>query len=144
MFNRILFYQSLLKKGDKMKKFVLIALLPIFLITLSGCAVLVVGAAAGALGACAVSKDTVQGESDKSYDSLWESALDVAKAQGLVQQENVNTGYIELGAQSSKVWIKLIRLTRATTRIRVSARRYHFPNFDLAQDIFVKIVTGAK
>ncbi|MFA5224700.1 MAG: DUF3568 family protein, partial [Candidatus Omnitrophota bacterium] len=107
-----------------------------------GCAPLIIGAAAGGLGAYAISKDTVQGDSDKSFDLLWDSAVNVSKQYGITQQENISTGYIELTADSSKVWIRLIRLTRATTRIRVSARKFHFPNIELAQDLFVKIVTG--
>ena len=86
----------------------------------------------------------MQGDSDKSYDALWESAVSVAGMRGIIQQENANTGYIELSAESSKVWIRLIRLTQATTRIKISARKYHFPNMELAQDIFVKIITGAR
>ncbi|MDO9066439.1 MAG: hypothetical protein Q7U96_05080 [Chloroflexota bacterium] len=105
---------------------------------------MIIGAAAGGLGAYGVSRDTVQGDMDKNYEALWESALNVARTYGLIQQENAGTGYIELGAQSSKVWIKLVRLTQATTRVRVSARKYHFPNMELAQDIFVKIITGVR
>lgn len=109
-----------------------------------GCAPLIIGAAAGGLGAYAISKDTVQGDTDKGYDTLWDSALNVSRAYGLIQAENSATGSIELGAKSSKVWIKLFRLTEATTRLKVSARKYHFPNMELAQDIFVKIITGAE
>lgn len=127
-----------------MRRFFLFALFPYLLISICGCAPLIIGAAAGGLGAYAVSGDTVQGDTDKNYEALWDSALSVAKSYGLIQQENVATGYIELGAQSSKVWIKLIRLTQATTRFKVSARKYHFPNMELAQDIFVKIIAGAR
>jgi hypothetical protein len=109
-----------------------------------GCAPLIIGAAAGGLGAYAVSKDTVQGDSDINFDLLWSSAVNIARQRGLIQQENMVTGYIELTADSSKVWIRLIRLTQATTRIKVSARKFHFPNMDLAQDFFVKIVNGTK
>jgi hypothetical protein len=35
-------------------------------------------------------------------------------------------------------------LTRATTRIKISARKFHFPNLELAQDLFVKIVSGVR
>ncbi|MDP3042127.1 MAG: DUF3568 family protein [Candidatus Omnitrophota bacterium] len=115
-----------------------------FLPLICGCVPLIIGAAAGGMGAYAVSKDTVQGDTDKNYEALWGSALRVASAYGTIQQENASTGYIELGAQSSKVWIKLVRLTQATTRVRVSARKYHFPNMELAQDIFVKIITGVR
>ncbi len=127
-----------------MIKFISLILLPFILISVCGCAPLIIGAAAGGLGAYAISKDTVQGDSDKSYDALWESAVSVAGMRGIIQQENANTGYIELSAESSKVWIRLIRLTQATTRIKISARKFHFPNIGLAQDIFVKIITEAR
>ncbi len=127
-----------------MKRFFSFALFLYFLSLICGCAPLIIGAAAGGLGAYAVSKDTVQGDTDKNYDALWGSALTVAGSRGLIQKEDAASGSIELGAESSKVWIKLIRLTNATTRIRVSARKYHFPNIELAQDIFVKIISGVK
>jgi hypothetical protein len=139
-----LFCESIFKKGAKVRKLISLILLPFILISVCGCAPLIIGAAAGGLGAYAISKDTVQGDSDKSYDALWESAVSVAGMRGIIQQENANTGYIELSAESSKVWIRLIRLTQATTRIKISARKYHFPNMELAQDIFVKIITGAR
>ena len=127
-----------------MKKLLSLGLALILLVSICGCAPLIIGAAAGGLGAYAVTRDTVQGDTDKNYEALWDSALGVAKSYGLIQQENAATGYIELGAQSSKVRIKLIHLTQATTRVKVSARKYYFPNMDLAQDIFVKIITGAR
>ncbi len=127
-----------------MKKCFASTLLLCFLPLICGCAPLIIGAAAGGLGAYGVSKDTVQGNTDKNYEALWGSALSVASAYGTILQENAHTGYIELEAQSSKVWIKLVRLTQATTRVRVSARKYHFPNMEMAQDIFVKIITGVR
>ena len=127
-----------------MKKYIYIILAPFILASAAGCAPLIIGAAAGGLGAYAISRDTVQGDSDKSYEALWESAVNVAATRGMIQQENSSTGHIELSVESSKVWIRLIRLTQATTRVRVSARKFHFPNMGLAQDIFVKIITGAK
>ena len=127
-----------------MKKGLSTVLVLLILPFVCGCVPLIIGAAAGGLGAYAVSKDTVQGDSDKNFDLLWESATSVAKQYGIVQQENIQTGYIELTADSSKVWIRLIHLTQATTRIRISARKFHFPNIELAQDLFVKIVSGVK
>jgi len=127
-----------------MKKFFSLILSLYFLSLICGCAPLIIGAAAGGLGAYAVSKDTVQGDTDKDYDRLWGSALNIAGSRGLIQKEDASSGLIELGAESSKVWIKLVRLTQATTRLKVSARKYHFPNIELAQDIFVKIINGAK
>lgn len=119
-------------------------LIPCIFVSISGCAPLIVGGAVGVLGGYAVSKDTIQGETDKSYDSLWDSALMVGRIRGQVKYEDRSRGYIELEAESSRVYIRLIRLTAAATRLRVSARKYHLPNLGLAQDIFVKITEQAR
>ena len=118
-------------------------LLLLLLLNIVGC-VFVLGGAAGALGAYGISKDAVQAETDKPYDALWNSALTVARIRGTIKQEDSQRGYIELNVESGHVWIRLIRLTQATTRIRISARRYHLLNLDLAQDMFVKIMEEAK
>lgn len=117
--------------------------LPLVLLNIMGC-IFVLGGAAGALGAYGVSRDTIRAETDKPYDMLWNSALTVSRIRGTIIQEDSQKGYIELQVESSRVWIRLIRLTQATTRIRISARRYHLPNLDLAQDIFVKIMEEAR
>ncbi len=129
-----------------MKKFaVYLFIIPLMLINLGGClAPIIVGGAVGALGGYAISKDTVQSDTDTPYDNLWNSAVQVAKSRGVTEQEDSVKGYLKVKVQASDVQIRLVRLTRATTRMRVSARRYHLPNLSLAEDIFVKIMEGAK
>jgi hypothetical protein len=127
-----------------MKKVTAFFILPLLLLNILGCAPLIIGAAVGAVGGYAVSKDTIQGETDRTYDALWNSALMVSRIRGTVKLEDYSKGYIELDIKPSKVWIRLIKLTQATTRIRVSARKYHLPDFGLAQDIYVKIMDEAK
>lgn len=119
-------------------------LIPCIFVSILGCAPLIIGGAVGAVGGYAISKDTIQGETDKSYDSIWEAALTVSKIRGEIKYEDKTKGYIELEAESSKVYVRLIRLTTATTRLKVSARKYHFPNMSLAQDIFTKIMDQAR
>ena len=138
-----LFHKSILKKGFKMRK-IMFFLIPCILVTILGCAPLIIGSAVGVLGGYAISKDTIQGETDKNYDSLWEAALTVSKIRGEIKYEDKTKGYIELEAESSKVNIRLIRLTVATTRLRVQARKYHLPNMGLAQDIFTKVMDQAR
>ncbi len=117
--------------------------IPLIIISLCGCAPLIIGGAVGAIGAYAVSKDTIQGDTDKPYDSLWDSAVFVVTSKGAIKQENKLKGYIELKDNSSQIYIRMLRLTRSTVRIRVSARKYHLPNLNLAQEIFTKIMDGA-
>lgn len=127
-----------------MRKFIfLFIILPLLIINISGC-IFILGGAAGAVGAYGISKDTVQGETDKPYDSLWSAALSVSRIRGTVRQEDSIRGYIEAQTESSRVWIKLSRVTRATTRIRISARKFHFPNLSLAQDLYVRILEEAR
>ncbi|MFA5144659.1 MAG: DUF3568 family protein [Candidatus Omnitrophota bacterium] len=117
--------------------------LSVLFLSITGC-VFVLGGAAGALGAYGISRDTIQADTDKPYDMLWSSTLAVSRQRGTIIQEDNLKGYIEFQADSSHVWIKLIRMTQATTRIKISARKYHFPNLDLAQRIFVQIMEEAK
>ena len=110
----------------------------------SGCAPLIVGAAVGGAGAYAVSKDTLQGDTDKPYDALWSAALSIAKMKGSVTMENYTKGAIDLNIEGGKVWIRFIRLTRTATRVRVSARKFHMPSISSAQDIYTKIMDEAR
>ncbi len=115
----------------------------VVIVNISGCLPLIVGGAVGAVGGYAASRDTIQGDADKSYERVWSAALMVSRIRGAIKQEDNLSGYIELNVDSSRVWIKLVRLTQATVRLRVSARKHHLPNLGLAQDIFLKIMEGA-
>ena len=119
-------------------------LFPLFILSMSGCVALVVGGAVGALGGYAVSNDTIQADSDKPYEQLWNASLNVTRIRGAIRQEDAVRGYLEADIEKTKVWIRLSRLTQATTRVRISCRKYHFPNLGLAQDLFLKIMEEAK
>jgi len=125
------------------KSIIFLLLVPFILLNISGCW-FIVGGAAGAVGAYAASKDTIQGETDKPYDSLWNAAQTVARIRGAIKSEDYSKGVIQIEADSSQVWIRLIRLARATTRLRISARKHRLPDISLAQDIYTKIMEEAK
>ncbi len=126
-----------------MNKTICAIIIPLIFICLSGCAPLIIGGAVGAIGAYAASKDAIQGDTDKPYDSLWDSAVSVAASKGTIKQEDKTKGYLELKDNSSQVYIRLLRLTRSTVRMRISARKHHLPNLGLAQELFTKIIDGA-
>jgi len=127
-----------------MKKAALILLTFILAANLAGCVPLIVGAGVGALGGYAASRDTIQGDSDIAYEQLWDSAVKVCEIRGKIRREDPNAGTIQADIESSIVWIKLTRLTRAATRLRISARKHHFPNLALAQDMYVKVLEQAR
>jgi hypothetical protein len=135
-----LFYKSIFQKGAQMKKIALFFLIPLLFTVILGCAPLIIGGAVGALGGYVVSRDTLEAETDIDYDRLWGAALTVARIRGTIKSEDFAKGYLTAEMESSKVWIRLVRVTRATIRIRISARKYHLPNLTLAQDLFMKIM----
>lgn len=128
-----------------MRKKALIFLLSfLVLINISGCVPLIIGGAVGALGGYAASRDTIQAETDKTYEKLWEAILITIGMRGAIGEENKLTGSIEAQIESSRVWIEVIRLTPQTNRLKVSARKNHLPNLKLAEDLFVKIMEAAE
>ena len=127
-----------------MRTKILFLSIPFLAFYLCGCVPLIIGGAAGALGAYAASKDTIQGDTDKMYDSVWYAASEVARSYGIIKQEDQASGYIALERESAKIYIQLIRLTQATTRLKVSARKHHLPDLTLAQDLFVRIMDSAR
>lgn len=127
-----------------MRKMFFYFLFPLFILSFSGCLPLIVGGAVGALGGYVVSKDTLQADSDKPYDHLWNAALNISRIRGNIRQEDAARGYIEADVEKSKVWIRMVRLTKSTTRIRISSRKYRLPNLELAQDMFVKMMEEVK
>jgi hypothetical protein len=126
------------------KRLFFLMIAPFVLMTISGCAPLIIGGAVGALGGYAASNDTIQGETDKSYDSLWDTAIMISRARGTIKREDSLKGYIEMEERPNKVYIRLLRLTHATTRLKVAVRKHHLPNLELAQDIFLKIMEQAR
>jgi len=125
------------------KKIIILLFFPFILMNICGC-LFIVGGAVGAAGAYAVSKDTIQADTDKPYDALWNAALTVSRIRGSIKHEDMNRGFIELETDSTRVWIRIIRFTRATTRLRISARKHHLPNLSLAQEFFTKITEQAR
>lgn len=113
------------------------------IVNLAGCAPIIIGGALGAMGAIAVSKDTIQVDTDKAYDGIWESAIRVTGARGTITKEDKSKGYIDMENKSMRVYVRMDRLTRSTIRIKVSARKHHLPNIEEAQAVFAKIMEGA-
>lgn len=122
-----------------MKKRIITGLVSVCLLCLSvsGCVWMVLGV--GVAGGYAISKDTIAGELDKDYDSIWTAAEKVCSIMGTVKNKDRTKGFIDVDVDKAKVSINIERLTPETLRLKVSARKYMMPNIALAQKIFVKI-----
>ena len=124
------------------KKVFFTALIGILSLSFSGCFYLILGTAAAA-GGYAVSKDTIQGETERDFDDIWNAAADVTSIMGTVNSKNRDLGKITAVISGAKVTVSVMQLTSSTTRLKVKARKSLFPSIDNAQNIYVKIMNRA-
>jgi hypothetical protein len=139
-----LFCKGILKEGSRLRLNlkILFSLFLICCLFLSGCIFVIAGV--GALGGYAISKDTIQGETEKSFESLWGTSLDVLSIMGIVYTEHESKGIIEAKIGASDVKVVIEELTARTARLRVSARKYLLPDISLAQRLYIKIIQNSK
>lgn len=116
-----------------------ILMIPI-LFSMSGCIYLVVGGI-GALGGYVVSPDTVEGMTDNSVEDLWDAAEEVVSIMGEVENVLDVSGVMVAYINRSEVTITIIKINESTTKLVVKARKTIFPQINLAQDVFVKILS---
>jgi hypothetical protein len=106
----------------------------------SGCFYLVFGGAAAA-GGYAISRDTIQGEMDREFSQVWDSAVEVISIMGRIESQDHEKGEIISIVQGSRVTVDLIQITPATIRLKIKARRMGLPRIGLAQDIYLKVTS---
>ena len=124
-----------------MRKIFILLALPWFF---SGCAMMLVGA--GAAGGYAIGRDYIQGESDKSFESVYDSAANIAGIMGVIESQfsNPSLAKIKAKVESSSLEIDIERLTRQTLRLKVKSRKNMMPNIELAQKVYSKILQQAR
>lgn len=126
------------------RKLILPGLLIFSLFVSSGCALFLVGA--GAAGGIAISKDTLEGNLDKKFDTVWNASRDVLMQEGFIRLENKPHGTFDAEVEKSQVNIEVKQLTEKTVRIRVKARKGYrlIPNPALANELYNKIYPKIK
>ncbi len=108
-------------------------------IFLSGCIYAIIGGVAAA-GGYAISQDTIKGEIDAEFNSVWDNANEVLSIMGTIESESYEMGEIIAAVSGAKVWVHVIQLTPSTIRLRVKARKNLFPSIGTAQNVFIKIM----
>ncbi len=121
------------------KSIALICALLLVSMSFSGCLWLVVSGVA-ATGGYAISQDTIQGETDKDVDTVWDATIDIVSILGTVSSQARGLGRISAIVNGAKVTIHVTQLTPSTVRLKVKARKALFPSIATAQNIFLKIM----
>jgi hypothetical protein len=103
-----------------------------------------VGSAVGVLGGYAISRDTIQGETDKDFDQLWNSTMNVLDMMDASEIDDTLRGTVKAKIGKSSVVITIEQLTPNTARVKVKCRKNLLPNLALSEKLYVRIVEQAK
>ena len=115
----------------------------VFVWSLSGCVYLVVGGV-GALGGYVASPDTVEGLTDSSQEEVWDTAADIISVMGTISEELKEGGVMIAKVSGAKVTVTIIPISKSSVKISIKARKAFLPKINVAQDVFVKIMSRLK
>ena len=132
-----------MKRSKWQKNVLTLALFVMMSFSFSGCFYLVLGGVAAA-GGYAVSQDTIQGETEKDYNEVWDAAVEVVSILGAINSQSRELGKIVATVNGAKVTINVMQLTTSTVRLKVKARKSFFPSIANAQNIYIKIMNRVK
>ena len=108
-------------------------------ILLSGCVPLLIGT--GIVTGFLVTKDTVSGNFEVSYDKLWTTALTAVQEKSDIFEQDKTAGIIKAKRGRDEIVVKVKELTETSQNLRVTARKaLALANLTLAQEVFNKIV----
>ena len=109
-------------------------------LSISGCAVLLVGA--GAAGGYAISKDSVKNHFDLPQSHVFRVSREVAERQGLVTMSDEEHGLLKATVAGANVTITVKPVSRKTVELKVKARDSSLllPKIDVAQTLYTEII----
>ena len=102
---------------------------------LTGVAALPVAVAATFIG-----KDSVQQIIDASFEHVYEISLEVVKRMGTITKHDASGGVIKANINGAMVALILRKGKDNKTEITISARKYMFPNLDIAGGVLYQIL----
>ena len=130
-----------MKQLKSMRRILAIISLPLMITFFSGCVYLVVGGL-GALGGYVVSPDTVEGITAEDHTTVWDEAVKIVSIMGLIDEQNDGGGIIVSRINGTKVTINIVPMGASSTKLSVKARRAFFPRINVAQDVYIKIMSN--
>ncbi|MBI2870231.1 MAG: DUF3568 family protein [Candidatus Omnitrophica bacterium] len=106
--------------------------------TTSGCALALVGAGAAA-GTYAMVQGSAEGFSDAKYDRIWKAAKAVLEEKGTLTSDDEAGGVLKGKVADTDVTVELVKITEASTKMRVTARKNLLPREKLAEEVYTAI-----
>ncbi len=108
---------------------------------LTGCvAAPIVLVGAGVVGGYAISRDTFEGNTNKSAEELWDTANKILGIMGSIDLSDRKRDELSGHVNGATVWITVIPINSSTTKLRIKARKNLLPAIGIAQDVYAKIL----
>lgn len=109
-------------------------------VLISGCALFVVGAAAGAAG-YVLSEDGIDGYINYSKEEVFQAVQSsVAQHGGIIVYANSVLGMLKARVEGADVDVKIEAVTSQKSKLQITARKNVIPQVDLAQKIYLDAV----
>lgn len=86
-----------------------------------------------------IKSDTAEGNFDHPVENVYAAALKTLKDTGSISSEDPSKGTIKGVSDRHSVEIQIYSVTKTSTRVRVSARRFWLPKPDEAEVVLVRI-----
>ena len=116
-----------------------VAVLAAAALSLSGCAVLLLGA--GAAGGYVVSQDSVKNNFDLTAGEVFRASRDVVRSAGLMTTEDERHGTLKAVVEGANVTVTVKPISKRTVELKVKARdNLLIPKIDIAQGLYTKIL----
>lgn len=113
----------------------------VMLTSFTGCvAAPIVLVGVGALGGYAVSRDTIEGNTSRSQEELWDTANKVISIMGSIDSSDRKRNELSGRVNGATVWVTIIPINMSTSKLRVKARKLMLPSIGIAQDVYAKII----
>ena len=106
---------------------------------LSGCVPVLIGT--GIVTGYLVTKDSVSGNLENSFENIWSTSLQVVNDKAEIIDQNRDAGLIKAKRGKDSITVKITELTEHSYNLRVKSRKaLAIANLSLAQEVFTAIV----
>ena len=96
---------------------------------------------AGAVGGYAISRDTFEGNTNKTQEELWDASNKILAIMGSVESSDRKRDELSGHVNGATVWITVVPVNSSTTKLRIKARKNLLPAIGIAQDVYAKVLS---
>lgn len=96
---------------------------------------------AGAVGGYAISRDTFEGNTNKTQEELWDASNKILSIMGSVESSDRKRDELSGHVNGATVWITVVPVNFSTTKLRIKARKNLLPAIGIAQDVYAKVLS---